>query len=248
MKNYIKYFFLISILILNFNFNLYSQTPNKYGIKAGLILTGIQSINNPDNVIEYQNAFYNFFSYDFGIYKEWTFSRMFGVSTELHYILKGESRQDLKLSIITATQPFIVVENNYIPDRFNYISAQLLPRIMFAQSNKVRNSNDVWFLYLFGGPTFNMLLSSSSSNASGSSNTIPLKKGKIEVGAMLGLGSEMFDFLSIEFRMEHIFNGPFNVVYPDYTLTRVHNSLYFLVGFAFNKLFEKERLNHKKKD
>lgn len=237
MNKYIKYIFLISILA--FNFNLFSQTPNKYGIRAGVVFNGIQSIGNQNSIFQYTDAFYNSFSYDIGAYKEWTFSKEFCVSTELHYIQKGETNENLKLTFITATEPWIVVQNWSLPDRFNYISAQILPRFMFAHTNAMLHSSDVWFMYVFGGPTFNMLVSNSNSKVS--DKIIPVKNGRVEIGAMIGFGSELLDFLTFEFRAEHVFNGPYSVVFPDYTVTRVHNSVYFLVGFAINKFFEKEK-------
>lgn len=204
------------------------QTFHKIGFRGGLIFTGMAT-SSEASVFSDSASFLNFLSYEFGVYAEMFNSKHFCLSTEFHYRVKGERNPNFNKVIRPVTlNNGQYYEYRYLSDRFHYISLQILPRYRIAITHTDEN------LYLFGGGVLDLLIYNTNS---GDNETVDdIKNFKLDFGATAGIGIELMNFLTFEFRYEHSFRGPYELSYGDKTVTRSYNSLIFLTGISFNKL------------
>jgi hypothetical protein len=221
-----KTLFVIIFIIITSNF-VASQHISKYGIKAGLIFTGMTT-SNESSVFVDSAAFLNFLSFEAGIYAEIFNTRKFCLSAELHYSIKGERNPNFNTVLIPVTlSNGQYYEYKYLSDRFHYISFQLLPRYRLVITPSGEN------LYVLGGGKIDLLIHNTNS---GDNKTVEINNFKLDFGVTTGLGIELMNFLNFEFRFEHSFRGPYKFSYGDKTVTRTFNSIIFFTGVSFNKL------------
>ena len=223
-------YFLIAVLILNANLFL-CQTHNKIGIRTGVLISGMSSDNSKDMVFTDTSSAFTYVSFDIGIYKEWFDTKRFCISTEVHYLIKGEQNPAHSLIVTPIkTSQGDVYEYRYIPDRFQYLSFQIFPRFRIIVTPTGEN------IYLFAGPTFDLLLNNTNSDFP--DQKVPLSNSKLTFSGSIGAGSEILDFLSCEIRYDHSFIGPYSITYGNQTVPRRHNAIIFLAGISFNKFFK----------
>jgi hypothetical protein len=222
-------YYLITLSIIFSNLS-YCQTHNKIGLKAGILISGISSNNSNGIILADSSSAFSFVSMDIGIFKEWFDSKRFCISTELHYLTKGEQNPEYNRIVTPVkTSQGEIYEYRYLPDRFKYLSLQIFPRYRIILTSSGEN------IYIFGGPTIDFLLENSSSVFP--DEVVPLENSKLTFGGTIGAGSEILDFLSCEIKYDHSFTGPYNIKYGDITIHRRHNTLLLLVGVSFNKFF-----------
>ncbi len=229
------YTVIIIILIASVNF---SQVRNNYGIKGGFNFSGISS-SATNTVFKEESIRMNCFNFDLGIFKEWFSTKRFCLSTELHYAVKGEITGNAYVDIIpTMKKIFYVYTTWFFPDRFQYLSFQLLPkyRTGFTVPPAVDN------LYLEGGIGLNTMVGNYNSDID--TNIVHLKNFDCEVSGILGMGIEIAHFIDIEFRYEHTFNGPYTATFGNTEIYRNLNSFIFLTGISINYFFEKHSKKH----
>lgn len=205
----------------------FSQTLSKYGVKGGLIFTGMETANI-SSVFADSSAFLNFLSFDFGVYAEMFNSKKFCISAELHYSVKGERNPNFnKLLVPITSENHPYYEYQYLSDRFHFLSIQLLPKYRFVITPSGEN------IYVIGGGKIDMLV---KNNNSGDNKEIKgINNFRFDFGVTAGLGIEVMNFLSFEFRYERSLRGPYEILYGDKTVTRTFNSVMFLTGISFRK-------------
>ncbi|RPI13348.1 MAG: PorT family protein [Ignavibacteriae bacterium] len=208
----------------------YSQEENKFGIKAGLVFSGMTKFNN-DDVIKMTDepSFFSFVGMDFGFYRQWFTTRAFSLSTEVHYNVKGE--KNINLIALEPGSSGATFERKYLSNRFHYISFFLLPRYKFIRSGAGDN------FYFFGGPSFDFLISNYYSVDN--EPNLQVKNFGFGYGAEIGFGVE-FMAVTCEFIYNHSFTGPYTFSYGSGKSRREYNSLEFIAGVALNSLFKKK--------
>lgn len=211
-----------------------SQILGKYGIKAGLVFNGI-STGNDISVFTDSSAYLNFLAFDIGIYAELFNTKNFCVSTELHYLVRGEQNPNF-IKILTRIPPAYleIYEYKYLSDRFNYLSFQILPRYILnlTQRNK---------LFAFAGPRFELRIGNSNSGIDDDSKIFEMSNYKLETGGSIGFGGEMLDVFSFEFRYDYNFSNIYGLSYRNNIVYRKHNSLTFLLGLSLSKYLNKKQ-------
>ncbi len=225
----IKKILILVILIFIVN-SSYSQTFTKFGLKCGLIFNGISTENDQAKVVG-ENAFFNFLSYNFGMYGEFFNTRRFCLSSEIHFTLKGERNPNFIGVVQTQnSNQHTLYEFKYLSDRFYYLRFQLLPRFRFLLTTSNEN------IYVLGGPTFDYMFA--NSNSGDAKNIKDIENSRLEFGALFGVGIEMWDIVSFEFRVEHTFSSLYTISYSNNNITRHHNALLFLTGLNLKKAFK----------
>lgn len=229
-----------SILLISFNENSYTQTIGKFGIKGGFIATGLSTFNehspyNLDqaNLYIYDNSdYFNFLSFDVGIYTELFNSEEFCVSAELHYLIKGEA--DLSTyrvpRLISSYNGQNIWEMGTLSDKASFLSLQILPRYRAGISKG--GDDDVYF---FAGPVFNFML------ADKGTYTQPkyvVYKGFLgDIGGAIGLGFEVNRKFMLELKLDYSLTGSYNFIYRNEKIQRSYNTFSVMTGFAVSELF-----------
>jgi hypothetical protein len=232
MKSLIKYFslfILLSIICIN---NSESQILSKIGFKFGFSLNGISTFNEippvngkgkPNTFITDSTSYFADFSGDFGLYAEFFNTANFCVSTELHYISRGEGESEYIVPNLKNDNP-PEYEKGLLADKSNYLSLQLLPRVRAGVSGIDDN------VYFFAGPTFDFLVSQKSSYTN---NNYIEKPAICEIGAAMGGGFEVADILTIEVRYFIDITGPYNFKYKNDIVKRRYSSFMVLAAYTF---------------
>ena len=232
---------LLFFLLLPSVNNLYPQTFNKIGIKGGFAVSGLSTFNqknpfsiNRTNLYIYDKSdFYNFFSFNIGVFAEWFNSEEFCISTEIHYLVKGEKDK----GVYTIPGPYYPNqtndwENGELNDKAYYLSLQILPRYRIGVSEKGEDN-----VYLFAGPAFNFLLSNKSTYTR--PDFIKTKGFMGDFGGAIGIGFEVDRIYSCEIKLDYNFTGSYDLKYDNERIARGYNSFSFLTGVALSELFRK---------
>jgi hypothetical protein len=232
--------FFTFILLISFNKNSYSQTIGKFGIKGGFITTGLSTFNehlpytlDQANLYIYDNSdFFNFLSFDVGIYAELFNSEEFCVSTELHYLIKGET------DIATYRVPRLISSYNgqnfwemgTLIDKASFLSLQILPRYR-AGISKEEDDN----VYFFAGPVFNFVL---ANNGTYTQPKYVVYKGFLsDIGAAIGLGFEVNRKFMLELKLDYSLTGSYDFIYKNEKIRRSYDAFSVLTGFVLSELF-----------
>lgn len=227
-----KYFLFITLLFCVL-VSTYSQTPNKYGIKGGVVFTGIINSGNDNNLFFEPYIVSDYVNFSAGIYKEWFNTRKFCLSTELIYSIKGDHDDTLKYYEPVQTIHGTMYEMNYVSNRYQYLSLLFLPRYKFAITPSGEN------MFICGGPGAELLIGSYFSGDN--ENVHKLEKYSASFIAAAGFGVELMDFLFLEFRVTHSFSGPYKLKFINQTVSRSYTSASFYTGVSFNNFFKKNR-------
>lgn len=215
--------FITILFFLHLN-NCSSQIVNQFGLKGGIIYTGF---NSSDDEVLNSISSLNFISFDLGIYAEFFDKRYFNISTELHYIVKGERNSNAFLVPLREnTSQGNVWTFKYMNDTYQYLSLMLLPRYKFLLTNEDK-------LYLFGGPRFDFRIGNTNSD---SENSLHVSNFKLELGGTVGIGGQFRDVLLMELRFEYNFTPTYQFEYGEEKTTRNHNTLAFLLGVNLRKV------------
>ncbi|RPI13350.1 MAG: PorT family protein [Ignavibacteriae bacterium] len=233
LKFYMCKFSILIFVLFTLVSSVHSQTENKFGIKAGCIFTGISTSNDDKNLFYDSSTFLNHLNYTVGFYKEWFNTEKFCLSTELIYSTKGDINVFVKLVKDVSTNQGEFYESYYVSNRFQYLSLQLLPRYRIVLAPKSEN------MYIFGGPSLDLLVNNYISDDR--TDFKKIDNMKLELGAVIGLGVELMNFLTFEFRFDHNFTGPYTISYGDKTIARRYSSAVFYTGISFNKFFKKKK-------
>jgi Outer membrane protein beta-barrel domain len=231
---------LIFLTIISVSDKSYSQTFSKFGIKAGFITTGLSTFNEKspytlDNANLYVNDksdYFNFLSFDVGIYAELFNSEEFSVSTELHYLVKGETDKAAYTvpHLLSSNFGENVWETGEISDKAGFVSFQILPRYRAGISKE--GEDDVYF---FAGPVFNFMVNDDISA------TQPKYIEKIgfpgDIGIALGLGYEVNRKFMLELKLDYGLTGSYNFVYGNDKVKRSFNTFSVLTGLALSEFF-----------
>lgn len=221
---------LVILTVLFTVHNIQSQTPDKFGIRAGIIFTGISTSNDDKNLFYDSSAFLSHLNFTVSVYKEWFTKKKFSISTELIYSVVGDKNVLVKYLKPVPTNQGEFYEESYITNRFQYLSLHILPRYRFVVTPSGEN------MYVYAGPTADMLIGNYSSE--NFENVYELDNFKMTFGGAFGLGLELMDFLTFEFKLLHSFTGPYNIKYGDKTISRRYTSAVFYTGVSFNKFFK----------
>ncbi len=214
---------IIIFLALNFS-RSDAQLINKFGVKGGVILSGMMSSGYIPVIMQNQsdNA-YHFLTFDAGVFVEWFDSKHFCLSTELHYNIKGEQKENpFKLLYLAANGEY---KYGSVSDRFQYLSFQLLPKWKFI----VTQEDNV---YLFLGPKFDYRVGAYNADTD---EDIKVSSGKMETGFAIGFGNEVWDIFRVDFKYEQSFSSVYNITYGPTTVSRRNASFVVLLGISFKK-------------
>jgi hypothetical protein len=207
-----------------------SQILSKYGIKSGLLWTGLTAPNSTNAFGNFSPSLFNFISVDFGIYAEIFNKERFCISTELHYVTKGEDPADnFQYPVQIDPNRGEVYNFTNISNRFHYISLQLLPRYRFG----LTQDDKVYFLL---GPHFDYMIGNSYSE---DNNEFKVKNSKLELGVTSGIGGEVRDKINFEFRFEYNLTGTYKLKYGNESVSRHNISLIFMAGVCLKNLSKK---------
>jgi len=230
--------FLILISVIN---SSYSQTIGKYGIKGGFIVTGLSTFNeyppytlDQANPYIYDNSdFFNYLSFDIGIYAELFNSEEFCVSTELHYSVKGESGREIYQvpHLISSYLGQNIWETGELYDKASFLSLQILPRYRAGIS---KNSEDD--IYFFTGPVFNFMLTNDGVYTQ--SQYIVRKDFPGDIGLAIGLGYEVNSKFMLELKLDYSLTGSYDFTYRNQKITRSYNTFSVLTGLALSEFFK----------
>ena len=221
--------------------NSCSQTLGKFGIKGGFIVTGVSTFNeykpytlDRANLYIYDKSdYFNYLSFDIGVYAELFNSEEFCVSTELHFSIKGESDQETYLvpRLISSSLGQNTWETGDLSDKASFLSLQILPRYRAGISKN--NEDDVYF---FAGPVFNFMLKNYGVY------TQPkyfVRKGfPGDIGGAIGLGYEINSKFMLELKLDYSFTGSYNFTYGNEKITRSYNTFSVLTGIALSEFFK----------
>jgi len=228
------------ILFISFTDNSYSQIFSKFGIKAGFITTGLSTFNEKSpytldqaNLYIYDESdYFNYLSFDIGVYAEWFNLEEFCVSTELHYLVKGEKDKSIYLvpHLISSNYGQNIWETGQISDKASFLSFQVLPRYRAGISKEAEDD-----IYFFAGPVFNFML------ANDINVTQPKYFEKIgfpgDISIALGLGYEINRKFMLELKLDYGLTGSYNFKYGNDRITRSYNTFSVLTGVALSELF-----------
>lgn len=217
----IKNLVYLLLLFLTFSSHFFSQIIKSYGIKGGMLISGLSTGDN--NVYFDEDViFVNFIGYDIGIFTEMFNTKKFVLSTELHYNVKGENNPNpIKAVIPEETSQGSVYKLKYVDNRLHYLSLQVLPRYHFILSKDES-------LFLTGGPALDYLFTSASSDGD---DILGIKPG-LEFAAIGGVGALINDYLFLEFRFQHNFTPVYTFSNNGIKTSRENTSLMFIVGYA----------------
>ena len=230
--------FIIFTSVIN---SSHSQTIGKYGVKGGFIVTGLSTFNEypPYNLDQanpyiYDNSdFFNYLSFDAGIYAELFNSEEFCVSAELHYSVKGESGR------VTYQVPHLlssyfgqnIWETGELSDKASFLSLQILPRYRAGIS---KNSEDD--IYFFTGPVFNFMLTNEGIFTK--PQYIVRKEFPGDIGLAIGLGFEVNRKFTLELKLDYSLTGSYDFTYGNQKVSRNYNTFSVLTGFALSEVFK----------
>jgi hypothetical protein len=221
--------------------NSYSQTLGKFGIKGGFIVTGVSTFNeykpytlDQVNPYIYDNSdFFNYLSFDIGIYAELFNTEEFCVSTELHYSIKGESGEETYRvpHLISSSFGQNVWETGVLSDKASFLSLQILPRYRAGISENKEDD-----IYFFAGPVFNFMLTNYGVYTQ--PEYIVKKKFPGDIGGAVGLGYEINNKFMLELKLDYSFTGSYNFTYGNDEISRSYNTFSVLTGFALSEFFK----------
>jgi hypothetical protein len=218
----------ITIFLLSFCSPANSQFINKYGLKAGLNFSGLHSSAELDYLATDATTInFRLLSFDVALYAEVLDSRHFCVSTELHYYIKGDSR-DNPFTIFNLT-PGGSGTYSYgeVSERFSYLSFQLLPHWKFIATHDDR-------VYLLAGPAFDYRISTWKSEGP---EDYKINTGKVEFALVFGLGGEIGELFNYEVRYQHNLSNVYKITYGDEVVNRSLSSFHVLLGVSLKKLY-----------
>ena len=223
-----KYILTIIIVLISFDIRTSSQFINKFGIKGGVNVSSVTSgENNPVFFLKEPESRYNLINLDIGVFTELMDSRFFCISTELHYVRKGEEN-DNDIEIIYLNKESNIASYRRITDRFHYLSFQILPRWKYAVTSEDK-------LYIFGGPKFDFRLS--NNNSRGNEDLI-LKNSVFESGFTVGLGNEYYELFYLELRFDYSFTNVYKITLGEETVSRKNITFSLITGLSLKKLFK----------
>ena len=225
-----KNFRFVIILIFLFAVNsLYSQFIHNFGIKFGLHYSGFITSDASKLFPNGDPTAMNYIGTDFGVYTELFNSTRFCVSTELHYETLGEKETNSFRIIypVQSTQGEFY-KYTYLSRSFTYISFQILPRFRFA----VTHDDKVYFL---AGPRFDLRIANNNPEYQ---DAIMLKNMQLETGVTVGIGGEVLDLISFEFRYNYNFSNTFRFIYGGDTITRSFQAYSFIAGVSLKKILK----------
>lgn len=231
---------IIYILLSTAVNNSHSQTLGKFGIKGGFIVTGISTFNeykpftlDQANPYIYDNSdYFNYLSFDIGVFVELFNSEEFCISTELHYSVKGESGEE------TYRVPYLISsgfgqniwETGELSEKAGFLSLQILPRYRAGIS---KNNEDN--VYLFAGPVFNFMLTNYGIYTQ--PEYIVRKGFPGDIGGAIGLGYEINSKFLLELKLDYSFTGSYDFTYRNEKITRSFNKFSVLTGFVLSEFF-----------
>ncbi len=236
-----KFIIAISLLFLFFINNSYSQTFSKIGIKTGFLTSGLSTFNQHPpysfqrtNLYIYDESdYFTYINFDIGVFAELFNSNEFCVSTELHYMVKGEKDN----AVYTLPNPFTSYtgdnyENGTLNDKAEYLSLQILPRYRAGISEDGKDN-----LYLFAGPTFNFLVKNMGVYTE--PKYVETRKPFGDIGAAFGIGFEFDKTYTFELKLDYSITGSYDFKYDNDSITRRYNAFSVLGGVALSQLFKK---------
>jgi hypothetical protein len=230
MKLLKNFSIVLLMLLLNSSCFVYSQLINKFGIKGGAIVSWLSEPYSDNPVTasfeQSKSQTYLFLTFDIGIYAELFDSPKFCVSTELHYVNRGEEKEGpVKFLAPVENQPGFY-EYRAVSDRFEYLSFQILPRWKYEINSSDR-------LYLFLGPKLDYRIGNHNSDGF---NDVKFKNSRAELGLIAGIGNEIWELLLLELRYDYSLTNTYQIEYGSNTYGRKNNSVSLSLGFSLKKL------------
>jgi hypothetical protein len=229
------------ILLLSVVNNSRSQTLGKYGIKGGFIVTGLSTSNqNIPFILDQANLYiydkseyFNFLSFDVGLYAELFNSEEFSVSSELHYSVKGETN---KVNYIV---PHLIGSNfgenewetGELLNKAGFLSLQILPRYRAGISE--HGEDDVYF---FAGPGFNLMVKDYTEITQ--PDYIEKIKFPGDISGIIGLGFEVDKTFLLELKLEYGLTGSYYLKYGNDKVRRNFNTFSVLTGLVLSEFFK----------
>lgn len=216
-------------IIFSFFYNcniINSQFISNFGVKAGLLFNGFATSDVGNLYNDTKPTDFNYIGYDFGAYAEILNSKHFCISTELHFLTKGETdASSTPIAVPVKSNQGEFYDYFRFSRTFSYISFQLLPRYRLIITGHDKIS-------VFGGPRIDYLVADSNPEYPDALKI----NSQFEYGITFGLHGLVIDIVSFEFRYDYNFSSTFKFGYGDETITRKHHSLTFLAGVSLKKL------------
>jgi hypothetical protein len=239
-KTPLAIFFTFILLITAAN-DLYPQTFSKFGIKGGFVVSGLSTFNEKSpytldqaNLYIYDESdYFNFLSFDIGVYAEWFNSEDFCLSTELHYLVKGEKDKVTYLVPHLLSSHFgeNVWETGELLNEASFLSFQILPRYRAGISE--HGEDDV---YLFAGPVFNIMVKDYTTITQ--HDYIEKIKFPGDISGVIGLGYEVNRKFMLELKLDYGLTGTYNLKYGNDKIRRSFNTFSVLTGIALSEFFK----------